>query len=172
MCVTFKVSAMALALAVAAVSMSAADEPGLVLRIHTSADRYRLDDSIRIEARLENASDESITVYGDLRWGRSAGLLLLITDEAGEAVFSRTFDHDLIIPSSFRDRGVFLTLRPNHFLGVHRSDAARDLFPKQGSYTIWLQYQSPVPTARGKGPSFFGREAGTLTSNRLKVLID
>ena len=152
-------------------SMSAAGHAPLRLQLSASAGRARLADQVKIEARIQNVGDEPVSIYGILRWGFAGGFVLRIADAHGKEVHPKKLDDDLIIPSTLQDPASFVTLQERHFIGVERSDPARELFTSAGVYTIWLEYLSPVPASYGHGPHFWSRESGRLVSNRVKIEI-
>jgi len=143
------------------------------LRLHLSASaaEYRLGQSIEIDVRLENISDDVVSVFGALRWGHAGGLVLHMEDGAGKDVQPKDLDDDMIPPSVLKTSSAFVTLQERHFLGTSRTDNTADLFGKPGTYTIWLDYTSPVPSSFGQGVNFWNREAGTLRSNRVTIHI-
>jgi hypothetical protein len=155
--------------------MSAASFGGqpapLCLHLSTSAVEYRLGESIEMDVRLENRSDDLVTVFGGLRWGHAGGLVLHVEDAAGKDVQPKNLDDDMIPPSVLKKPSAYVTLQERHFLGTSRNDKTDELFAKPGTYTMWLDYTSPVPSAFGQGVNFWSRESGTLRSNRVTIHI-
>ncbi|HEV7920346.1 MAG TPA: hypothetical protein VGR02_06095 [Thermoanaerobaculia bacterium] len=143
----------------------------LRVRLATSAGEYRLGQPIGLEVRLENVSNDVVTVFGSLRWGYAGGLVLHVTDAAGKDVQPKALDDDMIPPSVFKRADAFVTLQKRHSLGTTRADGTADLFPRAGTYTIWVDYTSPVPASLGRGAHFRSRESGTLHSNKVTVRI-
>jgi hypothetical protein len=143
------------------------------LRLHlsTSAGEYRFGESIEMDVRLENVSDDLVTVFGSLRWGQAGGFVLHVEDAAGRDVQPKNLDDDMIPPSVLKKPTAYVTLQERHFLGTSRSDKSEELFRKPGTYTMWLDYTSPVPSAFGQGVNFWSRESGTLRSNRVTIHI-
>lgn len=145
--------------------------PPLRLRLSTAAGQYRLGESIEMDVRLENVSDDLVTVFGGLRWGHAGGLVLHVVDAAGREVQPKNLDDDMIPPSVLKKPSAYVTLQERHFLGTSRSDKTDELFAKPGTYTMWLDYTSPVPSSFGQGVNFWSRESGTLRSNRVTIHI-
>lgn len=154
-----------------AVEHPASTSAALRLGLSVSPLSGDLGQKVDIEARLENVSSEAVSVFGTLRWGFAGGLILHIEDPAGRALPPPLGDDDLISPSMLTKDGAFVSLGARHFLGVHRTEEARALFPKPGIYAMWVEYISPVPAKFGRGNNFLGREAGVLRSNKVSLEI-
>ena len=105
---------------------------------------YSMQDSIELSAAVVNASRTPMTIYGKLGWGWLGGLRLVIADQDGKIVEPEFLDHDMPIPSTFDDRGYYVTLQEGHSLGTTRRDGVGQLFPSPGTYTLRLIYRSPI----------------------------
>jgi hypothetical protein len=143
----------------------------LRVRFSTSAGEYRLGESIEMHVQLENVSDDVVTVFGGLRWGHAGGLVLHVEDAAGRSVQPKNLDDDMIPPSVLKKPSAYVTLEERHFLGTIRSDKTNEFFVQPGTYTMWVDYISPVPSSCGQGTNFWSRESGTLHSNRVTIHI-
>jgi hypothetical protein len=130
-----------------------------------------LSDKLNLEAKLLNASTEAIVVYGRLLWGYGGGFVLRVFDGGGAEVFPAAHDDDLVIPSTLSEPASFVSLAPDHFLGVMRADRASDLFNRPGAYRIRVEYRSPVPLKYKNQPNFWSMERGVILSATIEVRI-
>ena len=157
------------ALAFAVVPCASAQ--GLKAVLSSNRAECALSDTLTFEAKLLNVSSQSTTVWGKLMWGYAGGFVLRILDESGTEVQPAAYDDDLLIPSMLRDPTNFVTLAPNHLLGVLRTDRASDLFSKPGAYRIRVQYRSPVPLKYKNQVDFWSTERGVIDSEFIHLRI-
>lgn len=144
----------------------------LELNARISSENVRLQEQVEICAWLRNGNQlRPMTLFGELGWGFSGGLLLKVRNEQGEEVNAKLFDDDQIIPGELGNSEAFVTLQPNHFLGTCRFDLAEDLFRAPGSYILSVTYVSPVPQKYAKGSNFIGMESGPFESNIVHVKV-
>ena len=138
----------------------------------TSCTTCKSDSDIRLIAYLENESPEPVLVYGLLGWGELGGFVLHIEDAAGKTVEPQALDDDMIVPSTLDDASYYVTLQPDHGLGKRRNQLVKELFPHPGKYTVWVSYQSPVPSRVALPKSgFFSRELGKLSSDKITITV-
>lgn len=90
----------------------------------------------------------------------------------GRPVQPQEHDDDMVVPSVLGNPEYYVVLFPDHFLGVERKDSANNLFPKPGMYSLYVEYQSPVPDRYGKSSNFWGREKGPIRSAPIQIEVD
>jgi len=171
----FVVVAALMALLVPAGGKSTAQGGGARVPIDVllSSDRAsaRLGDSIVLTTKVKNVSDDSVFLYGKLRWGPSSSLFLLITDDNGKSVPMGYFEDALPPTPSTSDKTLFIKLEPQHFFGVSRTDKVSDLVPKPGAYTFQVVYRGPVPRRFAAGKPAWGTEDPSVLSNKIRIEI-
>jgi hypothetical protein len=133
--------------------------------------RYALSDRLTVQVALVNVSDEPISVYRILKWGYGGGFVLHVFDENRHEVNLPMLDDDLIIPSTLGKADSYVILEPDHLLGTLRIDKLVDWGVKPGSYTIEVEYRSPVPRNYRKEARFWSRDREVLRSNSLAFQI-
>jgi hypothetical protein len=75
----------------------------------------------------------------------------------------------MVVHSVLGNPESYVVLLPDHFLGIDRKDSSKNLFRKPGSYSLFVEYQSPVPERYGKTPNFWGREKGSIRSAPIRL---
>ena len=159
---------------------SAAQEPGskmndvpdgglLKLVITSSKQRVTQRESFVLEAKLVNVGSEGVSLFGQLLWGYAGGLTIHVADQSGRPVEAEQRDDDMVVPSVLGNPESYVVLLPNHFLGVDRKDSPKNLFRKPGVYSLFVQYQSPVPERYAKTANFWGREKGSIRSAPIRI---
>lgn len=143
------------------------------LKVVLSAVRttYAMSDHATFQVALVNASDERISVYRILQWGYAAGFVPHVFDEKGNRVNLRAYDDYVPIPSTLSKPDSYVILEPDHLLGTLRTDKFSDWGVKPGSYTIEVEYRSPVPGKYHNEAQFWSREKGVLRSNSITLHI-
>lgn len=138
---------------------------GLGLSLVAHKRRYKRGDQFKVDVMLKNSREEDVYVFGTLEWGYSASLMFHIRDASGKEI------EPLLVPDSppyapLDDRGAFVTLRPDHFLGTSYFAPLKLMnLTRPGKYSIFVEYNSPISTAEVDLKPFFGKESGPLKSN-------
>ena len=148
---------------------SSKEQLPLDISLTSSSTSPSLDSSIVLTTRIKNVSDQSLFVYGTLRWGPSSSLFLLITDDNGKSVPMGYFEDALPPTPSASDKTLFIKLNPNHFFGVSRSDKLSQLVPKPGVYYFQVVYHGPVPRRYAAGRPAWGTEDPPVLSNKMRI---
>jgi hypothetical protein len=133
--------------------------------------RYALSDRLTVQVALVNVSDEPISVYRILKWGYAVGFVLHVFDERRHEVNLPMNDDDMAIPSTLSRADSYVILEPGHLLGTLRTDKLADWALKQGSYTIEVEYRSPVPHKYRNDARFWSREREVRRSNSITFQI-
>jgi hypothetical protein len=149
---------------------AAAAEP-LKVVLSSARQTYSMSDRATFQVALVNTSDEQIRVYRILQWGHAAGFVLHVFDENGIEVKSRFYDDYIPIPSTLNTSDSYIILGPDHLLGTLRTDELADWGVKPGSYTIEVEYQSPILRKYRDDDRFWSRDRGVLHSNRIVLQI-
>ncbi|HSB16631.1 MAG TPA: hypothetical protein VLE22_19425 [Bryobacteraceae bacterium] len=147
----------------------APDNAPLKLVITSSRQRVMQNESFVLEAKLVNVSGERVSIFGQLLWGYAGGLTLHVSDQCGRPVQAEQHDDDMVVPSVLGNPEFYVVLFPDHFLGIDRKDSPKNLFRKPGSYSLFAEYQSPVPDRYAKAPNFWGRERGSIRSAPIRI---
>jgi len=166
-------SFMRTAVLIALLGLTAASGWTEPLKVVLSAERtkYAISDRLTIQVVLVNASEEPISVYRILQWGYAGGFVLHVYDEKGDEVHLRAYDDSIAIPSTLNKPDSYVTLDPDHLLGILRTDKLADWELKPGSYTLQVEYRSPVPQSYRKDARFWSRDKGPLRSNSVPLQI-
>ena len=143
----------------------------LQLIIASSKERLRQNESFVLEVKLVNKSGEKVSVFGQLLWGHAGGLTVHVSDQSGQPVDAEEHDDDMLVPSALGNPEAYVVLLPDHLLGIERKDSPKNLFRKPGSYSLFVEYQSPVPARYAKTPNFWGRENGSIRSATIHVQV-
>ena len=141
----------------------------LQLVLTSPKSQVRFDEPITFEVKLFNDSDEKVSLFGELLWGYAGGLTLHVSDKNGSPVEAEQHDDDMVIPSLLDNPASYVVLFPNHFLGTQRRDTPKNLFRKPGSYRVFVEYLSPVPSHYAKTPNFRGREDRPIRSAAIAI---
>ena len=128
-----------------------------------------LNEPFVLEIKLVNVGSERTSLFGQLLWGYAGGLTLHVTAQGGKSVEAEQHDEDMLVPSVLGNPESYVMLLPNHFLGVERRDSPKNLFRKPAVYTLFVEYQSPVPERYAKTPNFWGRERGAIRSRPIRI---
>ena len=145
--------------------------PAAPLKLVLTISRQQLkpDEDLGLSAKLVNVGQDPLSIFSDLLWGYAGGLTIHISDSHGHPVQPQQHDDDMVVPSVLGNPEYYASLFPDHFLGVERKDSARNLFPKPGSYSVYVEYRSPVLGRYAKAPNFWGREKGTIRSTPIHI---
>lgn len=145
------------------------DGASLKLAITSSRLRVAQNESFVLEVKLVNVGTESVSLFGQLLWGYGGGLTIHVADQSGKPVEAEQHDDDMVVPSVLGNPESYVVLLPNHFLGVDRKDLPTNLFRKPGVYSLFVEYQSPVPERYAKTAHFWGREKGSIRSATIRI---
>jgi hypothetical protein len=129
----------------------------------------RIGDSIVLTVEVKNVSDAPIFLYGKLRWGPSSSLFLLVTDDKGKSAPMGFFEDALPPMPSANDKTLFLSLQPEHFFGISRTDKVSDLVFIPGIYYLQVEYHGPVPRRFAPGNHAWGTEDPPIFSNKVRI---
>jgi hypothetical protein len=143
----------------------------LRLVVSSSKERIRQNESFVLEVKLVNTSSENVSVFGQLLWGHAGGLTVHVSDQNGQPVDAEQHDDDMLIPSVLGNPEAYVVLLPDHLLGIERKDLPKNLFRKPGLYSLFVEYQSPVPSRYAKTPNFWGRESGSIRSAAIHIQV-
>lgn len=149
----------------------ASDNAPLNVTLTSSKQALKGDGNVILEAKLLNIGEEAVSLFGQLLWGYAGGFTLHIADEDGHIVEPAQHDDDMIASSALGNPEYYLLLFPDQFVGVRRKDSAKNLFPKAGSYSLFVEYRSPVPERYARTPRFWGREKGTIRSTTIIIRV-
>ncbi len=137
--------------------------------LYTPTPKISPKDPFTLYVGLVNNGEEDISVFGQLRWGHAGGLVLTIRDQDGRLVEPERLDDDLIVPSVLRQSTSYTVLPPDHFIGTVRRDSTSNLFRKLGTFSLVVEYRSPVPARYAKTPNFWSRERGVIRSEAIQI---
>jgi hypothetical protein len=129
-----------------------------------------MDAVLEFEVRIVNGTTTDLWLFGDLRWGARGGLVLNVGPWDRSGPLPLFLDHAEFTKEELRDLKSFVRLRPGAFLGTKRLMKVSDLVRKPGDYRIWVEYQSPLPTA-AFDETFWSAESGTLASRAVVLRI-
>lgn len=149
--------------------LRAADVPP-TLELMVSHDRLSMDDVLDLEVRIVNSTKSDLWVFGDLRWGARAGLVLNVGPWERDGPLPLFLDHAEFTKEELTDRRSFVRLRPGSFIGRQRQVKVNDLVRKPGEYRVWIEYQSPLPAVAFDEP-FWSSEKASLTSRSLLLRV-
>lgn len=127
----------------------------LTLLLTCNKSEVSTDDPVVLTVQLLNGSSDSISVFGELKWGYGGGLMLNVSDEKGNPTFSEQHDDDMIVPSRIADSSAYVVVPPDHLFGVVRSDTPKNLFRTSGRYKISVRYWSPISERQAKRKGFW-----------------
>jgi hypothetical protein len=143
----------------------------LRLVVSSSKERIRQNESFVLEVKLVNTSSENVSLFGQLLWGHAGGLTVHVSDQNGQVVEAEQHDDDMLVPSVLGNPESYVVLLPDHLLGIERKDSPKNLFHKPGVYSLFVEYQSPVPARYAKTPNFWGRESGSVRSAVIHIQV-
>ena len=140
------------------------------LEVQLSAEKhlYKKSDELSLKVMVINNSDQDIFVYGNLGWGYLASLTLRLKDANGRDIQPKFISDAVTYPPS--DKSEFVKLLPFHFLGTYYVASIKDLnIQRAGKYSIYIEYHSPIPSAKADVTPFFGKENGMITSKPIQI---
>jgi hypothetical protein len=150
-------------------TMRAADvSPTLELVV--DRETVSMDEVLDLEVRIVNSTSSDLWVFGDLRWGAGAGLVLNVGPWERDGPLPLFIDHAEFTREELTDARSFVRLRPGAFVGRKRQVKVSDLVRKPGEYRIWIEYQAPLPAAAFDQP-FWSAEKGNLASRAIVLRI-
>jgi hypothetical protein len=151
----------------------AAKQKATNLEVLLNADkhRYKRSDDITLAVKLRNTHGaKDIFVYGTLEFGYRASFTLYRRDARGKEVPTRFIDDAWELPPKAKDTTAFVKLLPDHFLGTYYRSSIRTLnLLRPGSYTMWVEYHSPIAATDVDVSPFWGSENGIIKSNLVSV---
>jgi hypothetical protein len=129
-----------------------------------------MDDVLDTEARIVNSTGDDLWVFGDLRWGARAGLVLNVGPWERDGPLPLLIDHAEFTKEELTDEQSLVRLRPGAFIGRKRKVKVSDLVRKPGEYRIWIEYQAPVSATAFERP-FWSAEKATLVSRAIVLRV-
>ena len=140
----------------------------LEVQLITEKHVYRRSDKLNLKVMVVNTSDQDIFVYGNLEWGYLASLTLSLRDATGRNVQPKFISDAITYPPD--DKSQFVKLLPFHFLGTYYIASIEDLnISRPGKYSIFIEYHSPISSAKAGVSPFFGKEKGVIRSNPIWI---
>jgi hypothetical protein len=122
-----------------------------------------MDDILDLEVRIVNSTSNDLWVFGDLRWGARAGLVLNVGPWERDGPLPLFIDHGEFTKEELADTRSFVRLRPDAFVGRKRQVKVSDLVRKPGEYRIWIEYQAPLPAAAFDQPFWSAEKASVIS---------
>ncbi len=122
--------------------------PGRHLRmvICTDHEKYSLNDSLRLNALLENTGDSRVYVDRRMFWtGLSGGLKLVISDEKGNFLPAELSSDAMMPPPVQGDTSILIPLESGFLYGTSVNLSVKGFFPKPGRYSLRVIYHSMLP---------------------------
>jgi len=129
---------------------------------------YNRGDKLNLKVLVINNSDQDIFVYGNLEWGYKASLTVCLKDAKGNDIQPKLIsDAITYVPD---DKSQYVKLAPFHFLGTYYVASFEDLnMQKPGKYSIYVEYHSPIKSAKAEVSPFFGKENGVVQSKPIWI---
>lgn len=148
------------------------DKGSLKLSLCVPKTNYAVGEPIAFEVFLVNKGTGPLYVHSELNWGYSASLTLLVFDSNGRIVSRDFMDDSIPRPTSKKNRPPSIMLNPNHLFGTLATRTPPELGLSKGtSYTLQVEYLSPVASTAFTESPFWGKEKGAIRSNPVKVAI-
>jgi len=95
-------------------------------------------------------------------------LTLCLTDAKGRSVQPKFTSDAISYPPD--DKSQFVRLLPFHFLGTYYVASTEELnINKPGSYSILVEYHSPIPSSKADVSPFYAKENGVIRSNPIWI---
>jgi hypothetical protein len=111
--------------------------------IWTDHAKCSLQDSVKLNASLQNIGDAPVYVDRRMFWtGLGGGLKLEINDEQGKPVPARVLSDAIMPPPKEGDTSILIRLDEGFFYGTSVNLLVKDFFPKPGRYSIRVIYKS------------------------------
>lgn len=142
------------------------------LRVSLSSDRSTLTmkSAVTFNVMIENVSETPIWIFGDRRWGYDGGLMLNVGPWSDDGPLPFIIDHDTFMAAEVRP-DVLVRLNPHIFLGRERTMLVQDLVRHPGTYRLWVEYRSPIPSTAFT-TSFWASERGSIFSPALVLHVN
>jgi hypothetical protein len=117
--------------------------PPISVVIWTDQAKYRLTDSVKLNASLQNTGDEPLYVDRRMFWGGyGGGLRVVISDEQGKPVPAPILNDAIMPPPKEGDTSILIRLDEGFFYGTWVNLPVKDFFSKPGRYSIRVIYKS------------------------------
>src|SRR6266852_102032 len=114
--------------------------------IFTDREKYSLGEFLTINALLENTGDEPVYVDRRMFWtGLSGGLKLVISDQRGHVLPAQPFSDAMMPAPRPEDTSILIPLDSGCLNGTSLRLLVKGFFPKPGTYSIRVIYQSMLP---------------------------
>ncbi|MEA2465556.1 MAG: hypothetical protein QOJ98_3303 [Acidobacteriota bacterium] len=136
--------------------------PTLELTIEQAS--VNMDEVVEFDVRIVNSTVDDLWIFGDLRWGPRAGLVLNVGPWERDGPLPVFIDHGEFTKEELQDTRTFVRLRSGAFIGRKRQMKASDLVRKPGEYRVWVEYQAPLPANAFAAP-FWSAEKPVLVSH-------
>lgn len=142
----------------------------LITEIRASSVHVRMGDDMVISVYFRSPN-KTTTIWNALWWGAATGLDLRVFDSSGHRV-----EHAVVpaepLPPEISGKDALISIGGTTFAGFDSQFAARDLFPRAGSYTIQCIYHPPLSRHYFKGQTIWGKEDGVIESAPLSILVE
>jgi hypothetical protein len=140
----------------------------LEVQLFTEKHIYKKGDKLNLKVMISNNSDQDIFVYGNLEWGYLASLTLCLRDGRGKDIQPKFISDAITYPPN--DKSQFVKLSPFHFLGTYYVASTEDLnMQRPGRYSIFVEYHSPILSAKAGVSPFYGKESGMIRSKPIWI---
>lgn len=140
--------AMALALFVAAIASPMAamsQKANLLVTAAISPRNVSMNGLVQLEARIQNDSkSKTVVLRGEPGWTREGGVAVRVTDALGN---TRTIAPESggLTALEAREGARKLSLKSGEGVSLTRQLMASELFPRPGTYSVVVTFQSPLP---------------------------
>jgi hypothetical protein len=132
-----------------------------------------MKEKLSIEIQLENVGNESLLLWRSWAWGVGRTDVRVI-DSNGKDVMT-TFLADQLPPMPRRED--FIELKPTEFFGIRLTEDATHFVNTPGTYDFVVEHTVPLTEqdirkyVRLPDLPVWGRERGTIASNRIRIEI-
>lgn len=149
-----------------------AEVPQTPLRVVTqcSIQSVAINDNVGITVTFENAGPDDLWLFGNLKWGFRGGLTLHVSPWTADGPLPVFVDHGEFTAAELRDESSIVRLQPGTFFGLTRRFNVDDLVRTPGTYTIWIEYISPIPKPLGSRP-VWSAEQGSIFSRAVTLRV-
>lgn len=105
--------------------------------------KYSRQDSVKLNASLQNSGDAPVYIDRRMFWtGLGGGLKLEIKDEQGKPLPARVLSDAIMPPPKEGDTSILIRLDEGFFYGTSVNLLVKDFFGKPGKYSIRVIYKS------------------------------
>lgn len=126
---------------------------------------------VQLDARIRNISkSRTVVLRGEPGWTSQGGVSLRITDASGN---TRSIAPEAggLSAAEARDGKRKLSLKPGDGVNLTRQLLASELFPRPGTYTVVVRYQSPLPGNSNRSVNASEAEGESAESAPLAITV-